>query len=164
MRRSVTIAVALLAVAAFMVTPGFAKMGSVKTELNERMSGDLAYDAGSGDTVGWAIFNTTCELEECDLLEGIWLIANIHLHDGMPEETYDVYVKIDGAVHLVGQLYTNKKGKGNFHSMLDLGDTMNEEVDVQAVVKPAGTQAIVGYATATEPVPVKNCEVYDGDE
>jgi hypothetical protein len=164
MRRRVVFAVAFLAMVAFMVTPGFAKMGAVKTVLNERMGGDPPNDVGSGETAGWAIFNTTCDLEECVVLEGIWLVVNIHLEDGMPEAEYDVYVKIDGTVNLVGQLYTNKKGKGNFHSMMELSDAMNEEVDVQAVVKPEGTKAIVGYATATEPVPVKNCEIYYGDE
>ena len=163
MRRRVAIAVALLAMAAFMVTPVFAKMGAVKTDLNERTGEESWNDAGMGPTVGWVIFNTTCDMEECDVLEGTWLIVNIHVHDGMPEATYEVYVKIDGSVNLLGFLYTNKKGKGNYHSILELIDKW-EEVDVQAVVKPGDTPGVVGYATATEPVPVKNCEIYNGDE
>jgi hypothetical protein len=169
MRRKIAIAVALLAMVCLMAAPAFAKqdtvkkMGAVKTDLNERQAGDPANEAGSGDTAGWAIFNTNCDIEEAVDLEGTWLIANIHLHDGMPKTEYDVYVKIDGSVNLVGQLKTNKRGKGNFHTMLDVTNVVAESVEVQAVVKPISATAIVGYATDTVPVPMKDCYTYDGD-
>ena len=169
MSRKIAIAVALLAMVCLMAAPALAKqdavkkMGAVKTDLNERQAGDLYNEAGSGGTIGWTIFNTTCDIEEGVDLEGTWLIANIHVHDGMPKTEYDVYVKIDGSVNLVGQLKTNKRGKGNFHTMLDVSEIMAESVDVQAVVKPINATTIVGYATDTVPVPRKDCDTDDGD-
>lgn len=170
MRRKVAIAVALLALVCLMAAPAFAKqdavkkMGAIKTDLSERQAGDHSNDAGSGDTIGWTVFNTTCDIEEQPVdLEGTWLIANIHVHDGMPMTQYDVYVKIDGTVNLVGQLKTNKRGKGNLHTMLDVSNVIVESVDVQAVVKPINATTIVGYATDTVPVPRKDCDTDDGD-
>jgi hypothetical protein len=45
---------------------------------------------------------------------------------------------------------------------LDISSHGGEYIDVQAVVKPEGATEIIGYATATEAVPVKDCYVVDG--
>jgi hypothetical protein len=122
--------------------------GAVKTELYERLSGDDPNDAGSGDEVGWA--NSNVEVIEEHLR------VTVTLNDAEPQSDFDVYVKINGAVSAPGGVSTNVKGEGAAKFYLDVsmyaGEEGPETIDVQVVVKPAGSTAIDGYATATVPV------------
>jgi hypothetical protein len=139
-------------------------MGAVGTELNERTTVDLKLpnQAGSGETVGRTIFNTSCCMEQVVDGPSHCLIVNIRLHDAAPKTRYDVWVKVNGGPNLVGQILTNRREKASFHTVLDISSHGGEYIDVQAVVKPEGATEIIGYATATEAVPVKDCYVVDG--
>jgi hypothetical protein len=128
--------------------------GAVKTGLYERQSGDPAGGPGSGPLSGFCIINVDPCSEE--------LLTNVVLKEGMGNTTYDVYVKINGAVNLVGNLYTNPNGKGAAAFFTDVSMYTGPEgpgtVDVQVVVKPENTTAIVGFATATVSERFPDCD------
>lgn len=136
---------------------------AAKTDLNERLSGDPATDAGSGEWAGFSVFKGIClDQEGGTSMES--LTANIRLKNGTPGEVYDVYVKIREAasqqaeVNLVGQIKANKFGKAGSNTKLDLSAYQGlESVQIQAVVKPMSVSSIVGYATAFETIAVPIC-------
>ena len=130
-------------------------IGAVKTGLYARQEGDDPNAAGSGPWVGFAILNTTCE--------GM-LNVNVVVKD-LPEGMYDVYVKVNGAADLVGQVNTNTQGKGasqfELYEDIGVGNAVEkgDSIPVQVVVKETGLTTIVGAATATVDVPLKfECE------
>lgn len=144
------VVMSLVACVAFLMAPAAlqAGEGAVKSDLCERQLGDPHDQVGSGPKVGWAIANTNANGQ---------LIVQVHLGNGLPSQTFDVWVKVNGD-HSGGpdvQLSTDSQGEGNAHVMVSLADypPSTNIVDVQVVVKQ--TLAIVGYATATEPVPLK---------
>jgi hypothetical protein len=124
--------------------------GAVKLPINERISGDPADQIGSGPESGWAVVNTNAN--------GM-INIEVHMDNAEAEESFNVIPKIndDWVTGGVGQLTTNIKGKGNFHVQLDLSDypPSTNTVDVQIVVKPVGTSAVVGYASAITEIPLK---------
>ncbi|MBA7635470.1 hypothetical protein ES703_43074 [subsurface metagenome] len=156
MTKFLMVAIAAVVVGSLLASPVLAKppsgasMGAVKLALHERMPGDLYFEEGSGSRVGWAIVNTNADGE---------LIVQTHLDNGEENQTFDVYVRINDEWHPadVGSLTTNRQGKGNAHAELNLADypPSTEPISVQVVVKPTGATAIIGYATATESVPLK---------
>lgn len=119
--------------------------GAVKTNLYERMEGDPPNGPGSGDLAGFAIIN----VDPCTEM----LMVNTKLAAGEGDTIYDVYVKTNGAVQLVGTLMTNPVGRGTAQFYLDASAYAGEEgpgaIEVQVVVKPEGTSAIIGFATDT---------------
>jgi len=131
MRRTLWVAVGMLAVSSLVFGGG---NGAVKTPVWD-----------GGNEVGWAILNTDCE--------GI-LIVNVHLGDGLADEEFTV--RLNGDV--IGSLQTNRKGKGNFYTELDLPDDVGESVDVRVALIatiPGDIPAVVRYRTDLVTVPVK---------
>lgn len=128
--------------------------GAVKADLYERMPGDPPNGAGSGELSGFAILN----VDPCTEL----LLANVHLKEGDPESNYDVYVKINGAVNMVGNLMTNPAGKGAAQFYLDVSEFAGPEgpgeIDLQVVVKPEGSAEIDGFASATVTESFPDCD------
>ncbi len=171
MRRSVLVTTAVVmfamgitaAVAQFQVSrpdmPDHVSYGAVKTGLYERMAEDPPNGPGSGDLSGFAIIN----VDPCDEI----LMVNVKLRHGDPQTAYDVYVKVNGAVTLVGTLMTNPVGIGTAQFYLDAsmyaGPEGPGEIDVQVVVKPEGTSAIIGYATDTVTELFPDCDCDDED-
>lgn len=131
--------------------------GAVKTGLFERMAGDPPNGPGSGDVSGFAIIN----VDPCDEM----LMVNVNLAAGEAATVYDVYVKVNGAVNLVGTLMTNPVGRGTAQFYLDASAYAGPEgpgaIDVQVVVKPEGASAIIGYATDTVVENFPDCDEDD---
>jgi len=138
MRRALWVVVAVLAVSPFVFG---GRNGATKTPV---MDGETQ--------VGWAILNTDCEG---------FLVVNVHLDDGLAEEAFTV--RVNGGI--VGSLETNRKGKGNFYTEIDLPDDVGEVIDVRVTlvaIIPGGPDdptAVVRYRTDLVSVPVKGpCE------
>lgn len=132
------------------VSPSLARgrNGAVKTGLYERQTGDDPAGPGSGDWVGFVVLNTDCEGMLC---------ANVVVK-GLPEGTYDVYLKINGpAPGVAATIDVNAKGKGQVRvsKAVGLAEEKGETIAVQVVVKTGLGGAIVGSATDTEDVPLK---------
>ena len=124
-------------------------LGAVKLPLFEREQGYDSNDPGTGDQAGWAIANTNAD--------GM-LIVETHLDSGAPSTAFFVFVKINGTWLQadVGQLTTNRKGKGNAHAELNMADypSSTGTIDVQVVVR-VGPPYLPGYASAHTSVPLK---------
>ena len=155
MKKLLAISIALVLVLSLMAAPVYARSenakGAVKLIINERVSGDPDDQAGSGPESGWAVVNTNAD--------GM-INIEVHMDNAEAEASFNVIPKINGdwVSGGVGQLTTNIKGKGNFHVQLDLSDypaSTGTTVDVQIVVKPVGTSAVVGHASAIVAVPLK---------
>ena len=102
MSKLIVMSLVVVMTAGLAFSGGQARMGAVKTGLYERQTGDDPTGAGSGDWVGFAVLNTNCE--------GV-LSANVVVK-GLAEGTYDVYLKVDGAGHLVGTIAIGENGHG----------------------------------------------------
>ena len=124
-------------------------LGAVKLPLFEREPGYDSEAPGTGDQAGWAIANTNADGT---------LIVETHLDNGAPSMTFFVFVKINGTwlEADVGQLTTNRQGKGNAHAELNIADypSSTGTVDVQVVVR-VGPPYLPGYASAYTLVPLK---------
>jgi hypothetical protein len=137
------------------------KQGARKIALYEResMPSD-PNEPGDGEQVGWAVANTTADG---------YLNVQVHVV-GPPTEELAVWVKINRpivgtVVHPVAWFETNRQGIGGVHIVLDLlhladppyaVDLTREAIGVQVVVKrPDDAPWWVGYASATESVPLK---------
>lgn len=123
---------------------------AVKLVLCEREPGDKDNNvAGSGDEVGWAIANTN---------DNGQLIVEVHLDDGKPGTTFDVYVKINKDCSYPDpddQLTTNRKGKGNTHLKLNIADYTVLNVQIVLLFDGGKTSGYPGYATDFGEVPLK---------
>lgn len=69
------------------------------------------------------------------------LIIGTRLDNGRPDATFNIYAKINGPDYIgpVGQLMTNRQGKGNTQVELhipDGGDTLSVQVAVRTVTWP----------------------------
>ena len=123
--------------------------GAVKLALCEREKGQDKNVAGFGEEVGWAIANTNDDDQ---------LIVEVHLDDGEPNKTFDVYVKINGKDSWPNpddQLTTNRKGKGNTHLELNIANYTVLNVQIVLLFDGGKTSGYPGYATDTEEVPLK---------
>ena len=125
-------------------------LGAVKLVLFERETDYDPNDEGTGDQAGWAIANTNADGT---------LIVETHLDNGEPDTTFFVFVKINKKWLQadVGELTTNRQGKGNAHLELDIADyTSNSStIDVQVVVRVGPPSYLPGYASAHTSVPLK---------
>lgn len=157
MKKIIILGLVLLMVVVFATTVLFAieqeGIGAVKLVLNEREPGNPKGGAGTGPEIGWAIVNTNDDGE---------LIVQVHLDEGAPGKLFGVYIKVNGEAHWPTpdvQLTTNSKGKGNAHVILNLTDEYKpytgETINVQVVALLLPENSFVGYATDTEPVPLK---------
>ena len=147
MSKLIVMSMVVVMTAGLAICGGQGRMGAVKTGLYERQAGDDPTGAGSGDWVGFAVVNTDCE--------GM-LSANVVVK-GLPEGTYDVYLKVDGSGHKVGTIAIGENGHGQAKVMWEVGTAVEkgETVSVQVVVKQGAGGAIVGSATATVDVALK---------
>ncbi len=116
--------------------------GAVKLTLFRR--GDPGADPPTEDEiVGWAIANTTGSGE---------LVILVKLTGGEPNAEYDVFVTVDGGEFPGGLelLSTDDEGKGSVHLKLDLPETTEDIVPVQALLM--GPEILDSDVT---PVPLK---------
>ncbi len=97
--------------------------GAVKLTLYRRdAGGEPPVDS---EIVGWAIANTTGAGE---------LIILVNLTEGQPNAEYDVFLTVngEGSPDGLGLLGTDDNGKGTLHLRLDLPETTESTVPVQA--------------------------------
>ncbi len=158
MKKLLTIYTIVGLIMAVTILASGSNLGSVKTALRERL--DTADRFGIGPEVGWTIANVDAE--------GL-LIVNIHMANGMPDMTFTVWIVINNEwiVRDLGELTTNRKGRGNAYFELQLSKyppdgTTAEMVDVRVVVDnwyPGDRPwPYIGYATSENEVPLKKSE------
>jgi len=161
MKKFVTVALALTVLASFAVDAQAKRnrhnhryrhrRGAEKVGLFELLEGDDPGAQGTGDKAGFAVLNTTAE--------GV-LIVNVKIKGGVAETTYNVTVTIDGVPTVVGQVTTNKKGKGTGHFEVDVSASYpGESIEVQVAVTPAGESVTLGYSSTPVPVALKPMDV-----
>lgn len=149
---AVVLCLAMLGILAGPALAQGAGLGAVKLELHERTGVEGWDDEGLGDLVGWAIANTNADGE---------LIVQTHLDDGLADQTFDVFIKVNGNWLWpdVVQLTTNRQGKGNAHTNLNIAayPPPTDPINVQVIVRKVGADLTLkaGYATATALVPLK---------
>ena len=154
MKKILMLTLALVLLLGLAATPVMAakgqSLGAVKLPLFEREPGYDPDEPGTGDQVGWAIANTNADGK---------LIVETHLDNGATSMTFFVFVKINGTWLQadVGQLTTNRQGKGNAHAELNIADypSSTGTIDVQVVVRVGPPTYLPGYASAHTLVPLK---------
>lgn len=141
------------------------KQGAHKMALYERVDATDPNAPGDGDRVGQAVLKTTADGH---------LDVKVHIRDaniGPTTQVLDVWVKVNQSTGYrppVVEFEANRRGIGRVHTVLDLAEydvqPADEAVAVQVVVKLRTENPYywVGYATATESVPLRKHGLHVG--